>query len=383
MHYRRFFSPPLVGGAGGGVFLTFARWCLTPPPSPPTRGGGKKGLLALAGFLFATTAHADPARVLSYSDAAFQENYTAAVIAPFNKAGATNQAELLPASAGSAGMLGQLRTQKTDPQLDVVIMDTTTSALACTEGLVERLTPALVPEIAALDPQAVDGGCSPGVTFDHLVIAYNAKAVTPAPTSLAVLADPKWKGRLSVSAPPNIQALALTAVLSNANGGDWHKADGAFARLRAIAPNVQTFDPQPDGLTLIQNGTVDFATNWNARAQLFHERSQGLVGVMLPTEGTVLQINTISLVKGAPHRDAALAFIRYALAPAAQKAFTEALFYGPTNKEAQIRPDVAARTSAGAENRPRIVPVDWNEMVKLRDNWTQRWRREVIAASGR
>ena len=198
-----------------------------------------------------------------------------------------------------------------------------------------------------------------------------------------MLQDPKWKGKVGLSAPPNIQSLALTAVLAQADSGDWHKPDGAFRTLRAIAPNVQTFDPQPDGYTLILNDTLSFATGWNARAQLFADRSAGRIGVMLPTEGTVLQINTINLVRGAPHRDAALAFMKYALSPGAQKAFTERMYYGPTNTRAEIRPEIAARTSAGPDNKPRVIAVDWNEMVKLRDAWTQRWRREVIAAGGR
>ena len=341
-------------------------------------------LLIVCAALLAGGAHADPARILSYSDGPFQDNYTAAVVAPYNRQAGADQVQYVGGEAGSAGMLGELRTQKTDPQLDVVIMDTTTAALACREGLVEKMTPAMVPAIDDLDPQAQDAnGCSPGVTFDHFIIAYDLKAVTPPPTSLAALAEAKWKGRVGLSAPPNIQALALTAILAKANAGSWQKADGAFPALKAMAPNVQTFDPQPDGYTLILNGTLDFATGWNARAQLFHDRNPERLGVMLPSEGTVLQINTISLVKGAPHRDAALAFIRYALSPVAQKAFTETMYYGPTNAKAQIRPDVAARTSAGAENKPRVIPVDWNEMVRLRDNWTQRWRREVIAASGR
>ena len=230
----------------------------------------------------------------------------------------------------------------------------------------------MLPVMADLDPQALDAnGCGPGVTFDHLIIAYDAKTVTPPPTSLSILADPRWRGRTSLSGPPNIQALALTAILAQADGGDWRKADGAFRTLRGMAPNVQTFDAQPDGYTLILNGTLDFATGWNARAQLFHDRSGGRIGVMLPKEGTVLQINTINLVKGGPHRDAGLAFVRYALAPEAQKAFTERMFYGPTNLKADIRPDVAARTSAGADNKPRIIAVDWNEMIRLSPSSTR------------
>lgn len=340
-------------------------------------------ILIAAALLTTSQAHAQPAKVMAYSDGPFQDNYTAAVLVPFNRQGSVAQVEY-SGSASSATMLGQLRTQKTDPQLDVVIMDTTTAAIACAEGLVEKITPEMLPVLADLDPQARDvNGCGPGVTFDHLIIAYDAKTVTPVPTSLTVLQDPKWKGRVSLSAPPNIQSLALTATLANAESGDWRKADGAFRTLRAIAPNVQTFEPQPDGYTLILNDTLSFATGWNARAQLFHDRSAGRIGVMLPAEGTVRQINMINLVKGAPHRDAGLAFMRYALSPEAQQAFTEAMYYGPTNTKAVIRPEVTARAGTGPNGQSRVVAVDWNEMVKMRDGWTQRWRREVIAAGGR
>ena len=342
-----------------------------------------RAALLAATLLAATPGLAETATVMAYSDGPFQDNYTAAVLTPYNQQGGANQAAF-HGSASSATMLGELRTQKTSPQTDVVIMDTTTAAIACAEGLIEKITPDMLPELADLDPQAKDeNGCGPAVTFDHFIIAYDTKVVSPAPKSLLELQDPKWKGRVALSAPPNILALAATAILAEAQGGDWHKPDAAFATLRGMAPNVQTFDPQPDGYTLILNDTLTFATGWNARAQLFHDRSQGRIGVMLPSQGTVLQLNMINLVKGAPHREAALAFMRYALEPAAQKAFTERMFYGPTNTKAQVSADAAARTSAGAETKAKIIPVDWNDMVKLRDNWTQRWRREVISAGAR
>ena len=341
-------------------------------------------LLIPASFMPGAAYAADgPAQVMTYSDPAFQQFYTQTVIDPFNRHGGL-QAQYTPGRS-SAEMLGNLRTQKNDPQLDIIIMDTTTAAIACKEGLVEPITPATVPELNELDPAAVQAsnGCGPGVTFDHLVIYYDAKAVTPAPTSLAVLGDPAWKGKVGIGAPPNIQGLALTAVYDHAAAGDWRKADAGFAALRTLAPQVQTFEPQPDGYTLIQQGVLDFCTGWNARSQYFHDQTGGRIGVMLPAEGTVLQINTINVVKNAPHRDAALAFMRHALSAQPQAAFAEALFYAPTNIHASVRPDVAARLATSPENKARIVDVDWNEMVRLRDNWTQRWRREVIANGGR
>jgi putative spermidine/putrescine transport system substrate-binding protein len=331
------------------------------------------------GLLAIGSAHAEPPRVMGYSGI-FEDNYKATVVAPY---AATGKPVEFIGGDTSAVMLGQLRTQKTDPQLDVVIMDTTTAALACAEGLVEPLTPAMLPVLDELDPQAraAGGTCGPGVTFDHLVIVYDTTKVLPAPTSLNVLWDPAWKGKIGIDAPPNIIGLALTAVLAHSISGDWKKADGAFDRLKLLGPSVQTFQPQPDPYTLILNGTLALATGWNARGQLYHDRSQGKLGVMLPAEGTAFQINTINLVKGAKNRDAALAFIAYALSAPAQKAFTERMFYAPTNTHAQIDAAAIGRTAAAPDNKARVIPIDWPEMLRVRDSWNQRWRRQVITAA--
>jgi putative spermidine/putrescine transport system substrate-binding protein len=125
------------------------------------------------------------------------------------------------------------------------------------------------------------------------------------------------------------------------------------------------------------------AMGWNARGQLYHDRSNGRLGVLLPQEGTIFQINTINLVKGGPHHDQGLAFVAHALSAPAQKAFTERMFYAPTNVTAQISPEAAARTANAPENKAKVIPLDWTEMLKIRDGWNQRWRREVIAAGTR
>ena len=66
--------------------------------------------------------------------------------------------------------------------------------------------------------------------------------------------------------------------------------------------------------------------------------------------------------------------------PGSQKSFSERMFYAPTNARADVAPDALARTAAAPENRARMIPVDWAEIAKVRDQWNNRWRREVIAA---
>lgn len=313
----------------------------------------------------------------------FKDNYSQTVVAPFT--GSSGTAVQYFEGGTSAQMLGTLRAQRADPQIDVVIMDVTTAAIACAEGLVEKIDATTLPVFADVDQQgrAAGNGCGPAVTYDHLVMVYDTRSVTPAPTRWSAMWDPAHRGRVALSAPPNIQGLALTAILAHSAGGSWQNIGAAMPRLRELAPAVQTFDPNPDGYTLILNDQVRFATGWNARAQLYRDQSQGRIGVSLPEEGTVFQINTINLVANAKNRAQGLAFMAHALSPEAQKAFTERMFYGPTNTRAQVAPAAMARTALAPEFRSRVIPLDWTEMVRLRDGWNQRWRREVIAASSR
>lgn len=312
----------------------------------------------------------------------FQDNYTKAVIEPFQQAHPGVKVNYVPGGT-SAQMVGSARAQKADPQVDVTIMDVTTSSIGNSEGLFEKLTPAEFPVLNELLPEAraAGGDYGPAVTFDHLVLVYDTQNLKPPLAKLADLWRPDLKGLLAVSAPPNIQGLALTAMVEKMEGGDHRKSiDAAIRKLKALAPAVNTFEPNPDGYSLILNGVVKVATGWNARSQLHADQTGGKIAALLPPEGSVFQINTINLTTGSKNRAAAAAFVSYALSQPAQKAFTERMFYAPTNGKAQIDPKAIARTAAAPESRARMIDLDWNEMIKARDQWNNRWRREVVAA---
>lgn len=333
---------------------------------------------ALAALLGAAPAIAQSPMTLMAYAGIFRDNYSAVVAEPFGNVRYVD-------GGTSAQMLGTLRAQRADPQVDVVIMDVTTARIACAEGLVERLNPADFPVFAELAPTAREAGgaCGPAVTFDHLVLVYDTRSVPTPPAGFASLAEEQHRGRVALSAPPNIQGLALTAILAHHATGDWRNIGAAMPVLRQIAGNAQTFNPSPDGYTMILADQVRFATGWNARSQLYRDQSQGRIGVVLPAEGTVFQINTINIVANGPNRARAAEFVRHALSAPIQAAFTERMFYGPTNQRAAVSEAAMNRTALAPQFRERVIPLDWAEMVTLRDAWNQRWRREIIAAAGR
>lgn len=311
----------------------------------------------------------------------FQDRYTQAVIEPFQKANPGIKINYV-ASPSSAQMLGMLRAQKVAPQADVVIMDVSVAKAGTDEGLYEPLDPKAIPSISELYPNArFPNVAGVAVTFDNLVLIYNTEALKTPPTSLMALGDKTHQGKVVIPGIPDIQGLSLVAILDKVNGGTGTAGnfEKGIAAMAPIAPNVQTWEPKPEVYAPVINGQASIGVGWNARAQVNSDTSAGKLKAVLPSEGTVFQINVISLVKGAPQSAAAQKFIDYALSQPAQKAFTESMFYAPTNAKATIAPSAIERTAV--KSMDKVVPIDWLEVAKVRDAVAEQWRRRVIPLS--
>jgi putative spermidine/putrescine transport system substrate-binding protein len=87
----------------------------------------------------------------------------------------------------------------------------------------------------------------------------------------------------------------------------------------------------------------------------------------------------VNVVQGSRQPDAALAFANYVISAEAQQAFAGATYYGATNTRSVVNQDVLLRSVGNPVLRSRILPIDWTFVSPLRDQWTERWRREVIA----
>lgn len=306
----------------------------------------------------------------------FKEQYTKAVIDPFlaKNSGVTVKYREF---TGSADHLAAVRTEKGRPSIDVSIIDFNSSFVANKEGLYQPLDAALVPNMKDVAAQGqVPGGFGPAVTFDNLELMYNKKAFPTPPTSWTDLAKAEYKGKVVVH---SAHTLFLALSLNHMAGGDYKNSiDPGVNEMKKIAPLVQTWSPKPDAYTPVANGTAVIGTAHNARAQLYIDKSQGAIGVVIPKEGVVVQVNTINLVKGSKQAKAAQQFIDYALSPAAQESFADAMFYQPTNTKVNLRPETKARTAAGMATADQLLEVDWSYVAERNSAWNERIHREVI-----
>jgi putative spermidine/putrescine transport system substrate-binding protein len=339
--------------------------------------GSKSGASSQSGTSTSSKKEKTKLVFLGYT-APVKENFVKAVIEPFMAANPDIEVEYQEGE-NSSKMLATVRTQKDDPQVDIVMMDSAIADIGNKEGLFQALDPAKVPNLADLYPQAkTHDNFGPAVTFDNLVIVYHKDKVTTPMTSWKDLWRPELKGHVWLPNPPDIQALSLIVLTARMHGGNETNVDPAFAELKKLAPSVAQWGP---AATAVQQGLTQgelwAGVFWNARAQLF-QKSGAPVIVSLPKEGSVFQINTLNLVKGSKKAEAAQKFINYAISPEAQAAFSSAMYYAPVNAKTQLRSEVLERTASGTDQRAKLLVLDMDYIVTVRDGWGERWKKELI-----
>lgn len=309
----------------------------------------------------------------------FAEQYKKAVVEPFNASQSEVKVEYY-AVGGSAQILGNLRAQKAAPQMDAVIMDIGVSKAATDEGLFDKIDETVSKHVADLYPQArVEGVAGVGVTLDNVVLLYDKEKVQPAPTSWEALWGKDLTRKVVIPAPPEILGLSLTVIAEKMAGGNDFVASTqkAVARIAELAPNVLTFEPKPDPYSPILTRQALYSVGWNARGQYFSAQPGSNLAAVLPSEGSVFQVNSLNIVKGAKNAEAAKKFVDYALSPEAQAAFARAMFYAPANSRAVLPEDVAAKTAA--RSMDKMIPMNPLDVAKVRDRIMQEWRRGVIS----
>jgi phosphoglycerate transport regulatory protein PgtC len=167
----------------------------------------------------------------------------------------------------------------------------------------------------------------------------NAKKL-PVPKTWADLAKPVYHGHVGMSAPSRSGTTHLT-VETLLQGEGWEKG---WARWKEIAGNFKTVTERsfgvPDGVNSGQFGlgiVIDFF-GLSSKASGFP------VDFLYPPITTLVPAN-IAIVKNAPHREAAAAFIEFLLSPAGQEVLLD-----PKIRRLPVNPASYAKAPEGFPN---------------------------------
>jgi len=296
------------------------------------------------------------------------------VIEPFEK---QNNVRVRVVTGLSVENLAKLRAQKDNPQIDVFMFDTPIALVGAKEGLLETLDASRIPNLRNVYDFAMDG------TRQHVAVyavsvflGYNTQHVKEKPTSWTDLWKPEYKGRILIPNISQITGAYFIAILGHAFGKGWSDADTAFARLKALRPSVLTFTTSHDQTAQLMNQGEGWMQPWSNDRIATQVKAGAPIGMAIPKEGSVFASGAMGIAKGTKRKALAEKYVNFALGEAAQAANAATIFLAPVNKNVKLTAEVAQFVPYG-EVMNRLFQIDWNEFTKQRDQWVDRWNREM------
>jgi len=154
--------------------------------------------------------------------------------------------------------------------------------------------------------------------------------------------------------------------------------DVAFKKLAEIKGNVVTFYKRSSELiNLFKMGEV-----WVAPVARFAWGRLLATGLPLkwvvPKEGMIGFLNTVSIVKGAKNLENAYKYIDFILSEKVQYAEAMDLVDSPINKNVKVPKEIAEKLTYGEDHIKSLIFFDPNVIVDHRDEWIKKWNEMII-----
>jgi len=306
----------------------------------------------------------------------FEEGWKKAVIEPFERQNPGIRVRI--ATGLTMQTVAMMRAQRSDPRIDVVMMDEVGAAQAHAEGLFEPLTLATVPNMADLHRQFRVAG-DPYTKFMYVaqVIAYDKNRIRTAPTTFRDLWRPEYRNRVAIPDINTSHGVMLLIMTARLNAGSETNIGPGFEALKTLRPGIVTFWNQHAQVSqLFTQGDI-WITTWTS------DRAQGLIDQggdiawVIPNGGAFLIDSTIGIARGTRRLDAAQRYINFVLGPEAQAGNARHTYIAPVNRTVQLPADVARKLPVAEGTLERLTNADWNQVNADRPQWVDRWNREI------
>ncbi|MFC7330520.1 ABC transporter substrate-binding protein [Marinactinospora rubrisoli] len=283
-------------------------------------------------------------------------------------------------TGNNATRLTKLRINREHPDTDVVLISDYFAAIGEEMGLFEKVDPAAVPNMAEIQPWAVDpDGYGPAYTFQLLGVMYRTDLVEEPPASWDALWDPEHPGGfalpdISVSAGP-----LMVLAAGEAYGSGPTDADTGFERLAEIGPDaLQFYSRSTEVSSLLERGEIAMAPSLDNFAMEAVASGQP-IGFAVPERGRLMTANTAQIVRDAPNRAGAEAFIDFLLEPEVQSEVAQVIYDKPVHPDAEVT-DLMLQVSGDAAVDPAgngYRQGDPDLIAAERSAWLDRYVEEI------
>lgn len=222
---------------------------------------------------------------------------------------------------------------------DVIIPSDYMVTIMANLGLLEPIDLNHIPNFANIDERFKNPSFDPGNKYSvpyqwgTVAIAVNTEKVQRPITRFADLWDPMFRNNLvALDDEREIIGMALVVLGYSKNSTDPAQLEAAKQKLLELVPNIKLYDSDSPKTALL-SGEVIAGVVWNGEAALAHQENPA-IDYILPEEGCGLWEDNLAIPKGAPHKDAAEAFINFVLRPEMSLLITRDFPYSNPNKAA-------------------------------------------------
>ena len=294
--------------------------------------------------------------------------------------------EIVLETGNAADRLAKLDARKANPNVDVVQITDFLALDASQKGLFQPID---YKKLKNLD-QIYDFGRDP--LRNQEAVAYTVYSVglvvrtDKASKDIKAWKDlwkpelqPALKGRVMLANITGNQGLAQLFMVDRAwNGFGGDMATG-FGKLGEIKPNVVTYYTQTAQMTALFAQDEAWVAPVGRFGWLNLKKTGKPLAWVVPAEGQVGMMNTMSIVKGSKNADLAHQLIDFWLSREVQEALANELADSPVNRTVKIKPEAVEGLTWGKAQIDSLVFMKPEMVVRERAGWVTQWNRMIAA----
>lgn len=277
----------------------------------------------------------------------------------------------------SVEQVAKLAASRSNPPLDVVMLDDGPSLVAIAQDLVVPYPVTQSKYYADILPESKSPmGVAP--ILQVAGIAYNPERIKRPPTSWDDMWKSEYKGRVGVTNMNSTLGALFMVEIARTHGGSEANIDEAFKRLAELKPNLGAVATNPSqAAALFQQGQIDIAPAIYNEIMLLRARDVA-VDFVLPKERGVGYNSNMHIVKNSPYADLAFKYIEACLSPEVQTKMMQAPYLVvPTNSKVQLAGEVAKLFGSVDQIKEKLRFLDWRVINQNRSAWVERFNREI------
>ena len=263
------------------------------------------------------------------------------------------------------------------PPFDVAFFDAPQVIDAVREGLIVEYPADKSPNFGDLLPGAQDKW-GPQITMQVIGIGYNPSKITSPPKSWDDLLDPKYKGRVGLTALNSQLGIAFLAEINRIKGGTDENFDPAFKFLKELLPNVGAIGANLGAFaTLWQQEQIDIAPyNFNFVQTL--KAKDVPVELSIPDAGPVGWSTSLHIVANATEPALAVKYIDLHLAASIQEQLLKPPYdVIPTNAKVKLTGAIMTSIAKSQDDLGKIRTLNWEKLNPQRGALIERFNREI------